>query len=281
MLYLPTTSSNPPVDWTGEMNRRSAQAVGLVAWYSAQNRPVGMAEYHARYAATVQNAPDRRFHPVLGSGVDLNGTNQRVNSEDIADITGPFTLSIWAILDTLPSSGATRELINKSDSIGGYSLWHVNSSGTHQVGSTTGDSGGGYTTTSVNYTLPTATPFLLAVTFDSANCRYYFNGQQIGTAQANTRNPAAVTKALTIGAFGYYTPSSGDLVPNRWTDGAIFDVRIWKRALSAADILALYDPQTRWELYRPPQPQVWWIPPVTTTSIIPQVRHHMAQQGMA
>lgn len=29
------------------------------------------------------------------------------------------------------------------------------------------------------------------------------------------------------------------------------------------------------------RPQVWWIPPPSTGSIIPLVRHHMAQQGMA
>lgn len=28
-------------------------------------------------------------------------------------------------------------------------------------------------------------------------------------------------------------------------------------------------------------PMIWWMPPATTTSIIPLVRHHMAQQGMA
>lgn len=269
----------PPFQWQGEINKESQQAMGLVAWYSAQGRSVGMAEYLVGYAAAVQNSPGRRIDPVLGRGVDLNGTNQRINSVDIEDVTGPFTISIWAILDTLPGVGATRELVNKGDSLGGYTLWHVNSGGTHQVGSTTLNAGGN-TLTSVNYTLPTATPFHLSATFDGANCRYYFNGQQIGTAQANTRNPAAIAKPLTIGAFGYYTPSGGDLTPNRWTDGAIFDVRIYRRSLSAAEIWRLYDPQTRWELYQPPRPVVWWIPPVTT-SIIPRVRYHMAQQGMA
>lgn len=38
------------------------------------------------------------------------------------------------------------------------------------------------------------------------------------------------------------------------------------------------DPGIAWKVAKP-RPMIWWMPP--TTSIIPRIRHHMAQQGMA
>ena len=42
--------------------------------------------------------------------------------------------------------------------------------------------------------------------------------------------------------------------------GLLSDVRIYNRALSAAEVWQQWAPQTRWELYRPLVRRVWTVP---------------------
>jgi hypothetical protein len=59
--------------------------------------------------------------------------------------------------------------------------------------------------------------------------------------------PGSPTNREEIGAIGGI---SG------W-DGLIADVRIYKRALSDAEVWALYDPRSRWDLYWQPNTRAY------------------------
>jgi hypothetical protein len=68
----------------------------------------------------------------------------------------------------------------------------------------------------------------LAMTWDGATVRLYVNGSQVSTA-AVTGTAFASTGPLRIG---------GNNVWSEWFEGVIDDVRVYSRALSAAEIVA-------------------------------------------
>ena len=74
--------------------------------------------------------------------------------------------------------------------------------------------------------------YSIVLTWDGANIVSYLNSVQNGTAAATTYGNCAYG---TIGAYG---------TSQRW-DGQIDDVRIYNRALSAAEVRAIYD-NTKW-----------------------------------
>ena len=81
---------------------------------------------------------------------------------------------------------------------------------------------------------PTAIPLNtwthLATTYDGANLRYYVNGVLVGTT-AGTGTINAANGALRIGGN-----NSAPLGQGEWFKGLIDEVRIYNRALTAAEI---------------------------------------------
>lgn len=65
-------------------------------------------------------------------------------------------------------------------------------------------------------------------------------------AQVVTTSTGASSITFTQRSIG-----GGHSYVNIYCDGWVADVRLWNRCLSAADVRTLYDPATRWALYRP------------------------------
>ena len=228
MPYLLFDGKNSPsIPFT--LNRASPQAAGLLLWYPTVGYVGRLADYAAanHFGGTLTGPPGVRREPSVGIGMDFTGS-ERWEVTHVSDLsTTTRTISAWVIGDTLTG---TQTIVKKDVE---YILRCDNTSLTLY----TWTSGG---LNQISATLSTGTLYHVCGTWDGTNAVLYVNG-----VQKNTSTPGGTTSTSsnnwTIGA----QPGGGE----GW-DGLIADVRLYNRALSAAEIWSLYAPQTRWDLYR-------------------------------
>ena len=159
----------------------------------------------------------------IGRAIDFDGVNDLVSIPDAnsLDLTTGMTLEAWVQPDTLTS---WREVILKErpgDLT--YSLYANTSSNRPQsdVATTGGDKSAGITPQ-----LTTGAWTHLAVTYDGANLRLYKNGALVTTTAA----PGALVTSANPLRIG------GNTIWGEYFDGRIDEVRVYNRALSAAEI---------------------------------------------
>ncbi len=277
----------PPFQWQGDINRTSRQAAGLTALFHPL---MHWRDLMGGYQMTpVGNAAATGVDSQIGRTYSLDGT------DDCAYVTLPdswklqrFTVSAWMQVTAVPALSTYFSLVPRGAAADGRGLFayvYTDSKPGIAIGNGTAYS---YANSTTAITL--GAPVHLAATYDGANVRNYINGQLATTTaiaitisytdKSTSHGPNPATAY--IGAYHNATNTSPSTTADILYDftGQIGPVSLYNRALSAAEIWSLYDPATRWELYQPPRPTVWWVPPATGT-IIPLVRHHMAQQGMA
>ena len=151
-----------------------------------------------------------------GNALSFDGVNDYVTIGDL-DLTGPFTISMWALADNLGGGCHGSAVMKRYD----YGFEVCNGQMYGQIGN---GSGPGWTA-STAYTVPQAGVWNhYALTYDGTTARLYVNGTQSQTAAgAHTAN----NDNLMIGAW---TTSS------EFYDGLIDEVRIYSRALAQAEI---------------------------------------------
>lgn len=191
---------------------------------------------------------------MVGQAMDFDGTDDTISVAADASLdiqTGSFTIACWVrvdvpatpeaagghlghgIIENKPASGA-------SDSASGYMLQVVNedhypdSRGRrNEVVFVYGD-GSGINTTG-GATLGCGPWYHIAVTFDSSTntVTMYHDGDEWGSNSFSTA-PVDNNHPVQIG-----THHQSDGTVDRWLDGALSEVRLYNRALSAAEIDAL------------------------------------------
>jgi len=191
---------------------------------------------------TTQHSPTWTTSGKVNGALTLNGTNQYVNVADAAslDIAGSWTVVTWVNPSALPSSGNISLLASKEASVGtNYDLvidnghfnaglgWAVdfNSSGCCD------DHFAKYVTS-----ISTGTWYHVVGVYDSVGqtVTVYLNGISVASSSVAGSPPeSSAGNNLAIGAIG-----SGS---GFFTAGTIDEVRIYNRALSASDVLMLYD----------------------------------------
>lgn len=158
----------------------------------------------------------------FGNALEFNGTNSKVTVPDSTSLrlTTGMTLEAWVYPTTAPK--AWRAVIDKN--VDGYYLMASTDAG-NRIGT-----GGTWTGGNQNTVGPSALTVNvwthLAATFDGAMVRLYVNGVQVAS-QTQTTPLAPTTGTLQIGADSY---------PTEFFAGRIDEVRIYNRALSAAEI---------------------------------------------
>ncbi len=277
---------SPPFQWQGEINQESEQLRGLVALFHPL---MHWRDLLGGYQMTpVGNAAAKGVDAQIGRIYSLDGT------DDCAYVALPetwklqrFTVSAWLLLATA-GGGTFFSLMPRGAVADGRGIFNVaNTSGTiYSIGTGSGS----FTNSNYNAAIAANTPVLITHIYDGANMMCYINGRQDSTKAATLTiqyadkagaygpNPASAY----IGAYHNATNSSpattADIVGD--FNGQIGPVSLYNRALSAAEIWQLYDPQTRWGLYATPEYRRWFVPVVAGT-IIPRVMHHLRQQGMS
>src|SRR5262249_20434970 len=157
-----------------------------------------------------------------GSALTFNGTNARVyvpNSQSL-QLTGGMTLEAWVNPTTV--SSAWRDVIYKGND--NYYLEGTSDSSSRPAGGGTFAAVGGNAFGSSG--LAPGAWSHLALTYDGTTLRLYVNGTLVGS-QAKTGAITTSTNQLQIG---------GDSIYGQYFSGAIDDVRVYNRPLSAAEI---------------------------------------------
>ena len=199
---------------------------GLVAAYGFEETsgPTATDSSGQSNPGTLVNGAARTASGKIGRAIDFDGVNDYVSVADAnsLDLTTGMTLEAWVQLDTV-SSWRTAILKEKPGS-DIYALYASNSANAPQGEVITGT--GAVVKTGAPPPLTAGTWTHLAVTYDGTTLRVFQNGAQ-SAAIAGTGSIQTSTGALRIG---------GNLIWGEYTDGRIDEVRVYNRALSAAEI---------------------------------------------
>jgi fibronectin type 3 domain-containing protein len=161
----------------------------------------------------------------FGNALFFNGTNARVNINDSnsLDLTNGMTLEAW-VKPTVANTVFQTILMKEQPGNTAYALYGNTDTGRPD---TEGVVGGSYKTLLAPSALATGTWSYLTATYDGSTLRLFLNGTQVAQ-QAVSGSIATSTSALRIG---------GNVVwGGEWFNGWIDEVRIYNRALSAAEI---------------------------------------------
>jgi len=183
--------------------------------------------------AVLQNINDvYRVTGIEGLALSLQGSTSRFaiapNSPSL-NITNAITIAAWI----RPTEVGTRTILSKSG-LNGYEL-ATNSNGKFEFRINPDASGSTYRLYSVSsYPFDGITWMHVAATFDGASSKIYING--VLNATVTFQNPTTIisnTSGLYIGSL---------LASRRWK-GLLDDIQLYKRALSAAEIMDIVNPQ--------------------------------------
>ena len=180
----------------------------------------------ANNPGTISGAAARTASGKIGRAIDFDGVNDYVSVADAnsLDLTTGMTLEAWVQLDTV-SSWRTAILKEKPGSLV-YALYANSSSARPQGEIVTGTGAGTDRVAGIGPALTAGTWTHLALTYDNAQLRLYKNGVQV-TQTASTGAIQASGLPLRIG---------GNAIWGEYLDGRIDEVRVYNRALSAAEI---------------------------------------------
>ena len=220
------STTSAPVNVT--VSNAAPPVTGLVAAYGFEETS-GTAVTDASPAnnpGTIAGAAARTANGKIGRAIDFDGVNDYVSVADAnsLDLTTGMTLEAWVQLDTV-SSWRTTILKEKPGTLS-YALYANSSSARPQGEIVTGTGAGTDRVAGVGPALTAGAWTHLALTYDNAQLRLYKNGVQV-VQTASTGAIQASALPLRIG---------GNTIWGEYTDGRIDEVRVYNRALSAAEI---------------------------------------------
>lgn len=208
----------PPV--TGGGNFTTGLAAEFKLWGNALDwMPGGNGSLHGGAGwlnCTLGGAPIRCL--------SLNGTSGYLSAPETQNIelTRQLTVALWVYATPSPNGDNAQRLVSKV-----YD-WEVKLNGNHPQFSGAGDYA------MMNYSLPLYTWTHIAFTYSSGVVTAYINGQPASLA-TNTFTSGTVLPSY---LYGLYIGT--DSSHSAFFAGQMSDVRIYNRALSAADLAALH-----------------------------------------
>lgn len=249
------------------INKASPQWNGLVAWC-----PLGTGSLHQDLAkrgvdAVAVNGPALGSAPDHGSVMNfISGSDQYINLGNPASlqITGELTISFWYRLTSEPANTSAFQLVAKDKDSGGRAF-SVDVFRNDVAEGTSGVrfwiNGGSVSLQNIveEGLLPVSTVgqarHVVARYRPSdggSALKLFINGQLEATSNTADGSINSATANVLIGRREY----SGFEEP---LNGAIWDARIYNRALTDAEVWSLYAPETRWQLYGAPK-RIWDAP---------------------
>ena len=256
LLFGPRFSiGNKAPVWPYALNRISPQAKGLVAWWpgdpSRSPNLFDLGGYNIH--AVIQDTAELLWVPGPFGGwvVDFSGDPANANAmaesahHPVLDITGDITLSCWMALDTFTGTG--RGLIAKTN---GTTQWDYDFfvfTASRQLRFYSDATGN---LAAANTALATGVVYHVGIARRGSNWTYYLNGAPDGT----------VTNGAALGSrsIGITLGSEGSGVPTTNYNGRIWDIRIYNVGKTAVEMAAMFEPETRFELFEElPVPRIW------------------------
>lgn len=235
------------------LNRDSIQAKGLIGWWpgfpaggpklydiSGRNHHGALTNFDAPYSATScwRGGVDGGF-----GALRFNLTNTVNLGDNFGGMTA-LSVSCWYSAFTTNAT-INRALVAKFGNESAFDSSDSFALGVQAFGSRglTFALGGPNVVLAATVNQGDATTAIYhgVATYDGTTAKVYLNGKLVNSGAASgALNAASGTNCL-IGGEVAGTPGGN-------FDGFIEDVRIYNRALTAAEVWAMYDPKTRWEL---------------------------------
>lgn len=246
-MRFKTPPSSSEIDW------RSPQAKGLRIWFSSLiAQRYNLRDPVSKLVATLESGAVQQLTTDLGYCYYINEDSQTtrvdIANDALLDITEPLTLSAWCMLEQY--SGGTdfgHVICRPTTAVASpYIIYRISINNQNPAsfvcGFSTGDGGTAHNITGAS-TITLNKPYHVCMTYDGAVLILYVNGKIDATA-AKTAAVGTNNKGVALGRLGDH-----DISNNHW-HGWIQDARIYNRALNANEVWRLYDPDTRWDLYK-------------------------------
>lgn len=252
--------TNRPPSGTFAINRASKQARGLIAWWPLAG---GLHEYVRNYPIALRQGNATVGTTDMGrAGVFPGAAGDYINTYSyLADGSSYLTVAAWAKTNTL-SGGAynLRYIVSNENGAAGWNIALDTNTDKLQTYLHSGAWRG-----AVSPTMAIANQWYhVAMVYNIAEpaasqLKLYIDGRF--SAQGGSGGTAINTANMTIGIGAV-----ASLTDRPWS-GNIRDVRIYNRALKAVEIFALWNPETRYELYQLPALSVRHIVILGTTTV--------------
>ena len=170
-----------------------------------------------------------------GGYIEFDGTDDYVVVSDVShlDLRDKLTMSCWAWFDG--DGGGSNTIVFGKEKSGSaqYSMVRMNSGDTLDVGLHTG----GWTDFFTSTVLSDDTWYHLSATYDRSNVKIYVNGSLVDTT-AETDAISGDSQRFVIGGLDWQNNST---VPDHPMNGRVAIVRMYNKALSAAEIMDNYN----------------------------------------
>jgi len=224
-----------------ERNINTMQSAGLVAWWPPDRHPgigYGVPDMAGNLPAVLTSGLGWKYDSVFGWAWDYVANEAyylNAGNSELLNPTGAMSISCWFNTDAPSNEGAL--VARDHDHDRSYILVLASAKLSFYCGGGVGLYG------AVGPNLATGRSYLGTIAGDpTRNWNLYLDGVLIGSMAWSA--PKISDHNTSIGRREY--PSSQIAF-----DGRIGDVRIYNRCLSAQEVWQLYDPITRWELYKP------------------------------
>src|SRR3989344_8401527 len=174
-----------------------------------------------------------------GNGGSFDGSNDYVDGGNGSSLptSGDITISAWINATTLTGQDV-RTIAAKGNWVSDGWEFFIPSVAPNvgQISFYTAQSGAAQVTSSAVSEISTGQWYHVVVTRTGAVAKIYKNGVDVTVTSGTHINPTTNTKSITIGSR-----SGADAY---WFNGSIDDVRVYSRALSAAEVTQLYSDST-------------------------------------
>lgn len=238
--------------WPFALNHNSPQAQGLVAWYPMAH-PGGNKLFD--FIGGRDLPPGGGGWPLTDFGVGWDTASTYTASISSTPLTAvPLTIACWA----MPFGTGNRVwgMVGRTGTT--WDGWYIEIEGGVWKAATAAGSLS-YVKAADAASVVARTLYHIAAVYESDSSRkLYVNGRLVAT-NTSSATPSNVN-GIRIGA-GFIGGAN--------FDGITSEARIYNRALSPAEVFALYDPQTRYDLYWELGRRAWSIPPSADQTIEP------------
>lgn len=234
-------------EWPLAVKHESPQARNLVGCVqSIHGRLIDLVDP----ALALSGVYDPAGHAQLGMGLRFDGANERhvVATPARLQLGVPLSFDCWfAGIGTPSGNGGifgTNHNSASNDPYAGYQLGVSSDASVYQLNV---NSGGTFTLFTTTFAVTSGLHHLCATVSASARV-VYLDGIAQGTTGVSSPTYHATSEFTcgeTYGALG------------RIANIVFFVGRVWSRELTAGDVRHLYNPHTRWDLYRSPLRTAW------------------------
>ena len=227
-----------------EINKASPQSNGLVAWWTCLGQNAGqvaLRDMMGRFDMTVVNTPvisSSAMGPVV---LFDDGSSEYLTNGNAAVITYPITMACWVNTNDLSVNQSLIIIADTATSNNFHQLYIEQGLDMLRVRSDDATATIAFATTTTAMSINTW-HHACGVFTSSTNRAVFLDGGGKGTDALDVTPVGLDSTTIAVRRTNF----------NQWyLSGMIAESRIYNRALSDAEVYALYAPQTRWELYKP------------------------------